>query len=1372
MSASPQLLKTFSNLSSTARHLAQVAALSLQPTGKSTLVKMSNASNWRLESGKRLTISGADLALRELQAADVLEMSSGRGFLPAASFVGIAVHDALHEKSFESIASAIQKLQPAPSSYYWTPNSQDLVARDMRIAFYGNDVPTFARLAEYADAYPALLDPYDAELFEYLHPVFQELWLRMNACSIVQTGRGSQAVLEILPPFAAACKDLTPELRNAWIDLCVARGDSAELATIDDLTDGKCPEIRGCIEMLKGNFDEADALFEDGIKVIKKSSRKRKITLGGFPGVFHVVLQLAKQNPAGRRRVKELLAAADSLWMPHFSCAIDLLEDASEFLAKPTGSFSGWASCDAPLVSLLRGWLWRWTSPADKCPVSKAAFKELTKDYRSLGLNWMADEFARLAGNKKQKDFRSEAVSLLDLVKPLEPWERSLSALELLAGSNGGAGDSAVPSGATERLIWSIELFADGTDFALQPIVQKASKKGGWLKGRVVALKRLYSEWDEGSFDFLTDVDRELCRMIKEDVHYGGGWRRYRDVSYILPTKAVERMVGHPLLFLSDDRTTPVELARQEPRLIVQKDESGQRVTLRFDHQPPKEADFQIIKDGPHRLTLLMFSDRQRQLQEIIGKRLEIPEAALDRVIGVVQPLASLMPVHSEVGGVESVETIDADSRPHIHLLPFQDGVRAAFHVRPFEDAGPFVQPGEGGETVFADIEGRQTAAKRQLEEEVKLRDAVVSACPVLSEQDEVDGAENSHEFYFPTVLEALELATELQPFVEQKQVVLQWPQGRNFEVAGQASESQMQVRIKKDRDWFAASGKLVVDKELSLDMMRLIELVESSSSRFVQLDDGRFLALTEQLRRRVEEFGAFGDRLKSKMRFPAVRSGAIEEISGNLKVTTDKHWKECLTRIREADEVCSDVPSTLQAELRDYQVDGFRWLTRLAHWGAGACLADDMGLGKTIQALALLLNRAEGGPALVVAPTSVTFNWIDEANRFAPTLNVRLFGSGDRAAFFKDLGPRDVVITSYGLLHNEAKRFEKIDWHTAVLDEAQAIKNGATRRSQAAMSLSADFRVIMTGTPVENHLGELWNLFRFINPGLLGSEKQFQTKFAGPIERDKDKGAKQRLKKLVQPFILRRAKSKVLEELPSRTEITLTVELTKEEAAFYEAVRKRAVEKLGELSSSDEQQPAHLAILAEIMRLRRACCHPKLVLPESSLSSSKLKLFGETIDELLAGKHKVLVFSQFVDHLSILREELERRGVSYQYLDGSTPVKKRHQRVNAFQSGDGDVFLISLKAGGTGLNLTAADYVIHMDPWWNPAVEDQAADRAHRIGQQRPVTIYRLITRGTIEEQILELHASKRDLADSLLEGTDGSSRLSVDELLAMLRG
>ncbi|NEP76625.1 DEAD/DEAH box helicase, partial [Okeania sp. SIO2G5] len=324
------------------------------------------------------------------------------------------------------------------------------------------------------------------------------------------------------------------------------------------------------------------------------------------------------------------------------------------------------------------------------------------------------------------------------------------------------------------------------------------------------------------------------------------------------------------------------------------------------------------------------------------------------------------------------------------------------------------------------------------------------------------------------------------------------------------------------------------------------------------------------------------------------------------------------------------------------------------------------------------------------------------------------------------------------------------------------------TKRSKAAMKLQAGFKVLTTGTPIENHLGELWNLFRFINPGLLGSMEKFNQKFAYPIERDEDKQARHRLKKLISPFILRRTKSQVLNELPSRTEITLQVELSKEEMAMYEALRREAIERLAD--SEVKGGAKHLQVLAEIMKLRRMCCNPKLIMPDTDLMGSKLELFGETVEELLANRHKALVFSQFVDHLSILKNYLEEHNIRYQYLDGSTPAKVRKQRVDAFQSGDGDVFLISLKAGGTGLNLTAADYVIHMDPWWNPAVEDQASDRAHRIGQKRPVTIYRLVSKNTIEEKIVALHAQKRDLADSLLDGTDMSGKISTDDLIKLM--
>jgi SNF2 family DNA or RNA helicase len=341
------------------------------------------------------------------------------------------------------------------------------------------------------------------------------------------------------------------------------------------------------------------------------------------------------------------------------------------------------------------------------------------------------------------------------------------------------------------------------------------------------------------------------------------------------------------------------------------------------------------------------------------------------------------------------------------------------------------------------------------------------------------------------------------------------------------------------------------------------------------------------------------------------------------------------------------------------------------------------------------------------------------------------------------------------------------------VLDEAQAIKNTATKRSQAVMALQGDFRMVATGTPLENHLGELWNLFRFINPGLLGTADQFQLRFAGPIEKAQDKraeaSARIRLRRLIQPFILRRTKAQVLAELPPRTEIVLPVDLTAEETALYESLRRDALEKLAALEAPENQKS--IQILAEMMKLRRACCNPMLVAPELNLASSKLAAFARLLDELLENRHKVLVFSQFVDHLTLIRQHLDARGIRYQYLDGATPMLERKKRVDAFQGGEGDVFLISLKAGGVGINLTAADYVIHMDPWWNPAVEDQASDRAHRMGQQRPVTIYRLVARHTIEEGIVDLHKHKRDLADSLLDGADLAARLSPADMLKMLQ-
>jgi SNF2 family DNA or RNA helicase len=459
-------------------------------------------------------------------------------------------------------------------------------------------------------------------------------------------------------------------------------------------------------------------------------------------------------------------------------------------------------------------------------------------------------------------------------------------------------------------------------------------------------------------------------------------------------------------------------------------------------------------------------------------------------------------------------------------------------------------------------------------------------------------------------------------------------------------------------------------------------------------------------------------------------------------------------------------VPRGLNAELRDYQLDGFRWLARLGELGFGACLADDMGLGKTVQLIALLLHRARSGPALVVAPTSVGDNWLRELTRFGPSLDVRAYAGPERDGLLEGLESRHVVVTGYATLQQDAAKLQAVAWGTAILDEAQFIKNAGAQRTRAALGLRAAMRVAATGTPVENHAEDLYSLFLFVQPGLLGSPAEFRRRF--PLDEDSPGGrdGRRNLRRLIQPFLLRRTKAQVLAELPPVTDIEHQVELNAEETALYEALRRAALEKLADGAGGKNK----LAILAELTRLRRLCCDARLVVPDTTIESSKLKAFVLLIRELVDAGHRALVFSQFVDVLKLAAAALDTHGIAYRYLDGATPPKQRSAAVDAFQAGEGDAFLISLKAGGFGLNLTAADYVIHLDPWWNPAAEAQATDRAHRIGQQKSVTVYRLVAKGTIEERIVSLHRSKRDLADSILAESDQASGLSSAELRLLL--
>jgi len=532
------------------------------------------------------------------------------------------------------------------------------------------------------------------------------------------------------------------------------------------------------------------------------------------------------------------------------------------------------------------------------------------------------------------------------------------------------------------------------------------------------------------------------------------------------------------------------------------------------------------------------------------------------------------------------------------------------------------------------------------------------------------------------------------------------------------------------------------------------------------------YVEISELLRQHLERLS---DHTYASRHGLEVGPSAVEAVSAlgaaGATVEADQHWHELVGRIVDSKDLRPRVPATLKATLRDYQREGFAWLTRLAAWGAGGILADDMGLGKTVQALAVLLDRSRLGPQLVLAPTSVAFNWVDEAKRFAPSLRVTLFADAlDRGGTLERLGRKDVLVLSYGLLTRDLERLAQVRFATIVFDEAQTLKNASTRRAKAARALQGDFKLALSGTPLENHLGELWSLFGVVFPSLLGSWEAFRTRFASPIEKQHDPTAAPALARVLQPFLLRRTKAQVAAELPPRTEIRVPVVLSPAEWQLYEDARLAALSDLETRRSKMKEQERRLEVLAAITRLRLVASHPRLYDPSSQLQSAKLERLMELVRELSAEGHRALVFSQFTSHLALVREVLDQEKIAYQYLDGSTPQGARKETVRAFQEGDAPLFLISLKAGGFGLNLTAATSVIHLDPWWNPAVEDQASDRAHRIGQHRPVTVYRLVARGTIEEQMLSLHEHKRSLVAGVLDGKDQAGRLSTPELLRLL--
>ncbi len=1218
--------------------------------------------------------------------------------------------------------------------------------------------------------------PTDAAFIDGLSPALRDRVRSAKVEAFLDEGRLDVGVPELIAAGLAGDTDwaAAPRLDRALmrLDILAEDPDAARvrIARLRKTSPLAAMTGEAALAFLAGADGGGLPLFREALKQRRKVLGKRKINLPGEFALFHLLALFAANDPALHVEINAILDALEKSRPSLAAAANCLLALASgrDHEAKAKAERVAVADlvhrdCADPMGVAFGTLALAVVDGANAGRRAKGDLLALAawSGEAPLGVRVLAEVHERFpapgkAGSRDWTD-RLEALGpgyprrFLDIVPIIPAWERTFDKLRNLVAPP--AVEAKAPAGSpTKRLTFRLDPLSNEIT-----ALEQAVKGGGWTPGRPVALKRLQQR--DPRLDYLTAEDQRVCGAIKLYRSY------YGDTYDFDPLRGPAALVGHPLVF---DARTPeqrIDLIRYPVELVVREDRH--RIVIDLSHRAEKPEVF-LEPESRDRWRLIEVTPALVELAGVLGPDgLEIPKAARDRVIALIKTDNPRLPVRSELAGV-ATETQQGDSRPILQIAP-KDGV---FHiravVRPLGADGPAYAPGHGASSVLVAEAGAHRRVNRDLKGEVAALEAAAEACPSLASWRDTD-----HDWTIEGLDAVLDALQELHE--APGPVGLEWPQGAAIRPTRTVGAKAMSLNIASGKDWFEVKGQVQVDEGLVLDLAEVMARLGGAPGRFVALDDGRYLALTEDLRRRLDAFAAVTETTKGGQRIGAIGAAALEDLVDSAgEVTADKRWAAMIDRLDSARGYDPALPGGFEAELRDYQMQGFVWLARLSRLGLGACLADDMGLGKTVQTLALLLTDASKGPSLVVAPTSVCHNWILEAAKFAPGLRVRnLSGAPDRAALVESLGPGDVLVVSYGLLHTEADLLASKPFAVAVFDEAQNLKNAETRRAQASKRIDAAFRLALSGTPLENRLDELWSLFDTVTPGLLGSRERFQKRFSGPIEKGHGAQARQALRTLVRPYLLRRTKAAVLTELPPRTEIALEIEPGPEERAFYEVLRRQALDTLAAAQGGPTAgAQKRIRILAEITRLRRAACNPALISPDAGVDSAKLAALLDLTDDLRAGRHRALVFSQFTGHLDLVETALRERGAKLLRLDGSTPAKERARLVEAFQAGDGELFLISLKAGGSGLNLTGADYVIHLDPWWNPAVEDQATDRAHRIGQTRPVTVYRLVLKDSIEQGILALHAAKRTLAADFLEDADAAGPLGEDELIALIRG
>lgn len=1103
--------------------------------------------------------------------------------------------------------------------------------------------------------------------------------------------------------------------------------------------------LRGIHALHTKNYDKAESLLNKALKLRNQSSSIKNVFMDMITCYFLIAYYIIEPTENNEKKLqqlirKEYICEYDSL-LPAYIVAswhTDLVHAvySRALLRLHAISMTGGMRSLKAMANYL--------SAAFDVKIPEKYLKEYMPRHAILQHEFQ--HFLNLDENRRKElnDMFGEPI-LFDK-KPMARWEIILN--EMLTNCQPGTLQKAKEEGKKERIAYILK-----NNF-VEVREQTLRKNGKWNAGKVISLNR----YNEGNLKMMDDADQQIWRA-------NHGILYYMSADTLLPY-----LIGSDRVLTGDYAPfRPVTVEEEKPFILIERNKKGFGITSNLPELDERNDYVKRINDT-HYVVIRIEKSEKMFFQQLLELK-QLPLEAEYKLKEVLPVISSKIQIQSPlIEDNDNLETIKSSNLIILQVKPengYNFNVR--LYAKPSPDLKGLYEPGNGLAIILdRDQQGNLKRVKRNLNKELEnLMNLNTFIKSLEDEQWDLFGNTSSERETFwrlnlNRMLDTMEYVNEHSDIY-----AIEWPEGEKLRMKS-ISQQKWNVNLHQESNWFKIEGEIEIDDDTSLKIGQLMQLADfTHKQNYVRLNDTDFVKLTDSMRKRLAQLEALSVKDKSEYRIPLTNALLLNDtLDEEIPIEKGEDLKGVLEKIRKSYKLNPRTPRNLKATLRDYQLEGFRWMLRLDSWGAGACLADDMGLGKTIQTIAVLLNKAKNGASLVVAPTSVISNWKNEIERFAPSLHSVILNeleSEKRAEEIKNASAKDVLLVTYGIVCSEAEILKEKEWNIICLDEAHTIKNRETKTAQAVYALKSETRIALTGTPLQNHLGELWSLFNFINPGILGSYDAFRQRFVLPIENG-DKERQQLLRRIVLPFILRRTKKEVIEELPEKTEIQYKVELSPEEMHTYEYIRNKAQQQL------EDEQKVSVSVLAEITKLRQAACASGLVKKELNFPSSKLEQMLQLVNEINQGENRVLIFSQFTSFLKMVRDRFDKEKIEYLYLDGSTTMKQREDMVKRFQNGESGIFIISLKAGGLGLNLTGANYVIHMDPWWNPAIEQQATDRAYRIGQDQKVTVYHLISAHTIEEKILRLHQTKRDLADSLLEGADVSHKLTEEDLKELL--